>query len=88
MHEETSLDDLVLGWGEDFRETPPYARGKIARFYVAESPAGVVALPVSEALGRPEHHEFRWVDREQARRLLPPRLQDVLAWAASVVEGA
>jgi len=28
------------------------------------------------------------VDREQARRLLPPRLQDVLAWAASVVEGA
>jgi bis(5'-nucleosidyl)-tetraphosphatase len=88
VHEETSLDDLVLGWGEDFRETPPYARGKIARFYVAESPSGVVALPMSEELGRPEHDEFRWVDREQALRLLPPRLQDVLAWAASVVEGA
>jgi bis(5'-nucleosidyl)-tetraphosphatase len=77
----------VLRWGEDFRETPPYAGGKVARFYLAESPVAAVDLPVAEELGRPEHHEFRWADREQARRLLPPRLQDVLAWAASLVEG-
>ena len=88
MTEETSLDDLVLRWGEEFRETAPYAGGKVARFYVVESPGGGVHLPVNEELGRPEHHEFRWVDREEARRLLPPRLQDALAWAASVVEGA
>ena len=86
VREETSLDDLALRWGEESRETAPYAGGKVARYYVAESPGGAVELPVSPELGRPEHHEFRWVDREQARRLLPPRLQDILAWAASVVE--
>jgi len=85
--EETLLHDLVLRWGEDFCETPPYAGGKVARFYVAESPGGAVELPVSAELGRPEHHEFRWVDRAQAGGLLPPRLQDILAWAAERIEG-
>jgi 8-oxo-dGTP pyrophosphatase MutT (NUDIX family) len=83
--EETSLDDLVLRWGEDFRETAPYAGNKVARYYVAQSPGGVVHLPVSEKLGRPEHHEFRWVDRDEARRLLRPRLQEIFAWAISLV---
>ena len=86
--EETTLDDLVLRWGEEFRETAPYAGGKTARFYVAESPGATVELPVSAELGRPEHHEYRWVGRDEARRLLPPRLQDILIWAASVVEGS
>jgi 8-oxo-dGTP pyrophosphatase MutT (NUDIX family) len=86
--EETTLDDLVLRWGEDFRETAPYAGNKIARYYVAESPAGVVDLPVSEELGRPEHHEFRWVDEAEARRLLRPRLEQVFAWAVGVVEAS
>ena len=85
--EETTLDDLVLRWGEGFRDTPPYAGGKTARFYVAESPGGAVELPVSAALGRPEHHEYRWVCREEAGRLLPPRLQPIFIWASSVVEG-
>ena len=84
--EETTLDDLVLRWGEEFRETAPYAGGKVARYYVAESPGGLVDLPVSAELGRPEHHEFRWVDREEARRLLQPRLREIFAWATSVVE--
>jgi bis(5'-nucleosidyl)-tetraphosphatase len=77
----------VLRWGEEFRETAPYAGGKTARFYVAESPGGTVELPVSAALGRPEHHEYRWVCREEAGRLLPPRLQPIFIWASSVVEG-
>ena len=85
--EETSLDDLALTWGEHFRETEPYAGGKVARYYVAESREGRVDLPVSAALGRPEHHEYRWVERTEAERLLPPRLRPVLAWAASVVDG-
>lgn len=84
--EETTLDDLVLRWGEDFRETAPYAGGKIARYYLAESPGGVVELPVSEELGRPEHHEFRWVGRDDARRLIRRRLQDIFSWACSVVD--
>ena len=83
--EETSLVDLELRWGEAFRETEPYSGGKVARYYVAESPGGAVDLPVSEELGRPEHHEYRWVDGDEARRLVRPRLQDVLAWARATV---
>jgi bis(5'-nucleosidyl)-tetraphosphatase len=87
VREETALDDLDLRWGEDFRETEPYARGKVARFYVASSPGGGVDLPVSPELGRPEHDEFRWTTREEAARLLPPRLRSILDWASAIVEG-
>jgi hypothetical protein len=44
-------------------------------------------LPVSTALGRPEHHEFRWVSFEEAEELLPPRLTVVLEWARSRLAG-
>jgi len=88
VREETSLEGLVFRWGEEFRETEPYARGKTARYYVAESPAGDVLLPVSSELGRPEHHELRWVSFTEARHLLRPRLHAVLAWARAIVEGS
>jgi 8-oxo-dGTP pyrophosphatase MutT (NUDIX family) len=84
--EETSLVDLELRWGEGFRETAPYSGGKIARYYVAESPGGAVDLPISAELGRPEHDEYRWVDGSEAQRLLAPRLQDVLAWARATID--
>jgi bis(5'-nucleosidyl)-tetraphosphatase len=84
--EETSLV-ITLPWGEAFQETAPYARGKVARFYLAESADGAVHLPVSPELGRPEHHEFRWATHAEARALLPPRLQSILDWAHAVVEG-
>lgn len=86
--EEASLGDLVFRFGDGFVETPPYAGGKIARFYVAESPGDPVALRPSPALGRPEHHEWRWETFPAARRLLVPRLQRVLDWAEGVVAGA
>jgi hypothetical protein len=35
---------------------------------------------VNPELGRPEHHEFRWVSLEEAERLIPERLRPVLAW--------
>jgi 8-oxo-dGTP pyrophosphatase MutT (NUDIX family) len=78
--EETGIDRLDFCWGEDYRETEPYARNKIARYYLAETGAERLTLPVSPELGRPEHHEYRWVDFATARRLLPPRLQPVLKW--------
>ena len=85
--EETGLADLDFRWGEDFIETPPYGRGKVARYYVAESRAGEVILPVSPELGRPEHQEYRWVELERAPALLGPRLQKVLAWARERIQG-
>lgn len=84
LEEETglSLEDVEFNWQEDFVETEPYAQGKVARYYVAEvkSPEKVY-LPLSAELGRPEHHEFRWVGASEARAMLGPRLQRVLEWA-------
>lgn len=84
--EETGLRGLALPWGEVWRETEPYAGGKVARYYVAESAQGEVFLPVNPELGQPEHHEFRWLDLDAAARLLPPRLLPVLRWAQTLVE--
>jgi len=84
--EETMLDDLSFSWGEHWCETAPYSGGKVARYYVAESPGQPVSLPVSAALGRPEHHEFRWLRYAEARRLLPERLLPVVDWARTLVE--
>lgn len=81
VREETGLTRLDFHWGESYRETEPYRRGKVARYYVAESRDERAYLPVSAALGRPEHHEVRWVSPAEAARLLPERLQPVLRWA-------
>lgn len=83
--EESGLAGLEFRWGEAFCETEPYARGKVARYYVAESPSGEVYLQVSPELGRPEHHEYRWLDYREARALLVPRVQRVLDWAEAIV---
>ncbi len=85
--EETSISDLAFNWGDDYKETLPYAGGKVSRYYIAESAADPVKLPVSEELGRPEHDEFRWVSFDEAEGLLPPRLGIVLDWARDVIEG-
>ncbi len=79
--EETGITDLTFRWGEDFVATEPYGRGKVARYYLAASCQETISLPISPELGRPEHHEWRWADFDEAASLLPPRLQPVLAWA-------
>jgi 8-oxo-dGTP pyrophosphatase MutT (NUDIX family) len=40
---------------------------------------------VSPELGRPEHHEWRWVSYDEAEELLPPRLGIVLDWARTTI---
>ena len=87
VEEETTLAGLRFPWGEVYRETPPYSGGKVARYYLAESPAGQVRLPIAPALGRPEHHEFRWLPYAEARERLGPRLQPILDWAEGLVSG-
>jgi 8-oxo-dGTP pyrophosphatase MutT (NUDIX family) len=83
--EEAGVDDLEFAWGDAYVETAPYARDKIARYYVARTRAERIMLRVDPALGRPEHHEYRWVDLTEAFALAPPRLRPVIAWAAGKV---
>lgn len=85
--EETGVTRLEFRWGHAYRETAPYGRGKIARYYLAETPQADVRLPVNPALGHPEHDEFRWVSYAEARTLLAPRLHAILDWARGVIEG-
>ena len=35
--EETGLTGLEFAWGEDYLETEPYNRGKVARYYLART---------------------------------------------------
>ena len=84
--EETGLTDLEFRWGEVYCDTEPYSAGKVARYFLAASVLQEVYLPISPELGRPEHHEFRWVEHADAQRLLPARLQPVLSWAREMIE--
>jgi 8-oxo-dGTP pyrophosphatase MutT (NUDIX family) len=84
--EETGLTDLEFSFGDVYRETLPYAGGKIARYYLAETRDENVHLPISHELGRPEHHEWRWVSFDQAEDLLPPRLALVLNWVRETLD--
>ena len=81
VEEETGLADLDYPFGEEFKETLPYSGNKVARYYLAETDAEKLELPVSPELGRPEHHEYRWVSFDESEDLLPPRLSIVLEWA-------
>lgn len=84
--EETAISDLEFCWGEAYCETAPYRAGKVARYYLARTSQTPIVLPVSAELGRPEHHEWRWVSFEDAAVLLPPRLQPVLGWARKTLK--
>jgi 8-oxo-dGTP pyrophosphatase MutT (NUDIX family) len=85
--EETGLGEIKFALGEDYRETLPYAGGKIARYYLAETEVEKITLPVSLELGKPEHDEWRWVSLDEADDLLPPRLAVVLEWVRAALGG-
>ena len=81
VEEETGLRALDYPFGDEHKETLPYSGNKVARYYLAETDADQIELPVSPELGRPEHHEYRWVSFDEAEDLLPPRLAIILDWA-------
>jgi bis(5'-nucleosidyl)-tetraphosphatase len=83
--EETMISDLKFGWGETFYETAPYSRNKVARYYVGQTESESVTLPVQPELGRPEHHECRWMPIEEAASLASARIRPVLEWAAKTI---
>ena len=87
VKEETGLTAVDYPFGDEFRETLPYANNKVARYYLAETEEHDIELPISTALGRPEHHEFRWAGFDEAEDLLPPRLAVILEWAKKTLAG-
>jgi 8-oxo-dGTP pyrophosphatase MutT (NUDIX family) len=83
VKEETLISDLQFAWGEIYTQTGPYSRGKIARYYLARTVTSDVTLTVIEELGRAEHSEFRWVDQSTALKLVSPRVEPIIEWAAA-----
>lgn len=86
VDEETGITNLEFSWGEEFYETPPYNRGKVARYYLAETSRTDVELKPNPETGRTEHVEYNWVSFEQAWHLTSPRVQKALEWAARILD--
>lgn len=88
VDEETAITDLAFHWGEEFIETGPYSKSKVARYYLAATDSESVTLRVNHALGRAEHNAYRWVSATEARSLLTPRVVAVLDWATAQLRNA
>jgi 8-oxo-dGTP pyrophosphatase MutT (NUDIX family) len=88
LKEETGLAGVDFPFGDEYRETLPYSGNKVARYYLGETEEVEIELPVSKELGRPEHHEYRWVSYDEAEELLPPRLAVILEWARRTIAGS
>jgi 8-oxo-dGTP pyrophosphatase MutT (NUDIX family) len=85
VREETTLDNLSFDWGMDYIDTGPYNKGKISRYYLARSIDTQVSLPINPELGKPEHHEARWAEYDQALTMVSPRLDPVVRWARATI---
>lgn len=86
VKEETGITDLHFRWGEIFKETAPYSGGKkIARYYLAATTQSAVTFSVNPELGRPEHHEYRWLSAEEIEELAPRRLLPIIEWAEDIL---
>lgn len=84
--EETGISELNFRWGRIFKETEPYRGGKkIARYYIAETTQSQVSLSINPELGKPEHHEYRWLSYEEIKKLSPERLLPIIEWAHNLV---
>jgi 8-oxo-dGTP pyrophosphatase MutT (NUDIX family) len=85
--EETGITELSFRWGTVYKETKPYKHGtKVARYFLAETAQTAVVFSVNPQIGGPEHHEYRWADASELRKLVAPRLVPVVEWATGVVE--
>jgi len=87
VSEETGITQLTFRWGHVYQETAPYNRGtKVARYYLTETTQSEVHFSINSQIGKPEHHEYRWLTHAQIQKLAPPRLLPVIAWAAGIIE--
>ena len=85
VREETSIGDLSFEWGDRYFETGPYAKGKVARYYVATTIQADVEMGLSAETGEPEHHEWRWVSFDEAYDLSAPRVRNIVQWARQII---
>lgn len=83
--EEATVTGLAFDWGVAHCDTEPYSRGKVARYFLARTDVAAVKLGINPALGRPEHHEHRWMSFPEARSLARARLLPIIDWAAGRV---
>ncbi len=83
--EETGISDLEFAWGDRSTDTGPYNRGKTARYYLARTAQESVEMGIAPELGRPEHHEYRWMDFDKAYDLSAPRVRQVVQWARQII---
>jgi 8-oxo-dGTP pyrophosphatase MutT (NUDIX family) len=85
LQEETGIGESEFEWGERYKETGPYSRGKTARYYLASTAQEDVVLGPSPDTGEPEHHEWRWVSFDEAHDLASPRVREVVRWARQII---
>ena len=85
IREETGITDLDFAWGDRSTDTGPYNRGKTARYYLARTNQESVEMGIAPELGRPEHHEFRWIEFDEAHDLSAPRVRLVVQWARQII---
>jgi 8-oxo-dGTP pyrophosphatase MutT (NUDIX family) len=85
VREETSIGDLSFEWGDRYFETGPYAKGKVARYYLATTTQADVEMGLSPETGEPEHHEWRWVSFDEAYDLSAPRVRNIVQWARQII---
>ncbi len=83
--EETGITDLNFDWGDRFTDTGPYNQGKVARYFLARTEEEQVEMGISPELGRPEHHEYQWMDFDCAYDISAPRVRLVVQWARQVI---
>ena len=83
--EETGILNIDLKWGADFKETEIYSKSKVAAYFIGSVTHQEITLPVNLELGKPEHDEYRWVEKSEASKLLPARLLPILEWAITKI---
>ena len=83
--EETGITELQFHWGDRYFETGPYSRGKVARYFIAETELEDVVLGPSPETGEPEHSEWRWVSFDEAYDLGSPRVRQIVQWARQIL---
>ena len=83
--EETGINQLDFAWGENYLDTGPYSRGKVARYYLAQTEQQTIEMGLSPETGQPEHHEARWMSFDAAYDISSPRVRLAVQWARNVL---